>query len=248
LWPSSIEAGNPFNSDVVRPFPTADNGAGKLFVYSPKEKAVFEVDKTAGVNRRITTAKIEFEGKEIPNQIDAGSDGLILSSEQNVMKLTYDGLLKYYKYYPAPRQPALVRALLMAQAVRAAYIGTVAGAYSAAFADVSTQTSDVAMKKVTQGAATAFGDLSKAGFSYSSRALKEFNARYKASQTTPNFVVMMTTNEKKGNQLIQVSKLNGDLQNSIDIKNDKEPEYDIDQIYNYLYYRPNSTEIVCYKL
>ena len=35
-------------------------------------------------------------------------DGLVLSSDQNVMKLGFDGLLKYFKYYPAPRQPALL--------------------------------------------------------------------------------------------------------------------------------------------
>src|SRR5688572_8013741 len=63
LWAASVEAGNPFNSDKIRPFPTGDNGAGKLFVYSPKEKAVFEVDKQAGTTKKITTAKIEFEGK-----------------------------------------------------------------------------------------------------------------------------------------------------------------------------------------
>jgi hypothetical protein len=59
---------------------------------------------------------------------------------------------------------------------------------------------------------------------------------------------MMTTQEKKGNQLIQVNKLNGEVMNSIDIKNDREPEYDVDQIYNYVYYRPTPAEIVCYKL
>ena len=37
-WSSSIEAGNPFNSDKVRPFPTGDDGANKLFVHSPKRE------------------------------------------------------------------------------------------------------------------------------------------------------------------------------------------------------------------
>jgi hypothetical protein len=66
--------------------------------------------------------------------------------------------------------------------------------------------------------------------------------------TTPNFVMMMTKQEKKGNQLVQVNKLTGEISSSVDIKNDKEPEYDVDQIYNYVYYRPNPSEIVCYKL
>lgn len=63
-----------------------------------------------------------------------------------------------------------------------------------------------------------------------------------------DFIMMMTKQEKKGNQWIQVSKSNGELKSSIDIKNDREPEYDVDQIFNYVYYRPAATEIACYKL
>lgn len=248
VWPNSIEAGNPFNSDNVRPFPTGDNGTGKLFVYSPKEKAVYEVDKQAGTNRKLTAAKIEFEGKEIPNSIDVVNDGIIMSSEQNIMKLGFDGLAKYYKYYPAPREPALKRALLAAEAVRAAYIGAAAGAYSAAFVQGAQQTTDVTSKAIGQELSKGFGDLSNAGFAYSANAMKQFNARFKASMSTPNFIMMMTKQEKKGNQLIQVSKANGDILSAIDIKNDKEPEYDVDQIFNYAYYRLSPNEIVCYKL
>jgi hypothetical protein len=248
LWASSIEAGNPFNSDTPRPFPTGENGSGKLYVYSPKEKAVFEVDKLTGTNRKITIAKIEFEGKEIPNAIDVVTDGLVLSSEQNIMKLGLDGTVKYNKYYPAPGQPALVRALLMAQAVRAAYVGAVASTYSAAFAQASTQTTDPAGKQVGSELSKQFGEVGQMGFAYSSRALKEFNARFKASKSTPNFVIMMTKQEKKGNQLIQVSKASGEMLAGIDIKNDKEPEYDLDQIYNFVYYRPTANDLVCYKL
>ncbi len=248
VWENSIEAGNPFNSDKVRPFPTGDGKDGKMFVYSPKEKAVFEIDKQAGSVKKITSAKIEFEGKEIPHTIDVVSDVLVLSSDQNVMKLGFDGLLKYYKYYPAPRQPALVRALLAAQAVRAAYIGAAASAYSAAFADAAQKTNDPTGKQVGQELSRCFGELGRAGFAYSSQAMKAFNARFKASMNTPAFVMMMTTQEKRGNQLVQVSKSSGEITSAVDIKNDREPEYDVDQIYNFVYYRPNASEIVCYKL
>jgi outer membrane protein assembly factor BamB len=247
VWSNSIEAGMPFNGDRPKPFPTGIKG-NKLYVFSAKENGLFEVDKVAGTFKKITPAKVEFSGKELPKAIDAADDGVLLYSDQNVMKLGYDGLQKYYKYYPAPRQPALMRALLMAEAVRAAYIGAAASAYSAAFAQASAKTSDPAGKAVGQELSKGFGQLGQAGFAYSSRALKEFNARYKASQNTPKFIMMMTTQEKRGNQLIQVNKLNGEIVTAVDIKNDKEPEYDVDQIYNYIYYRPNSSEIVCYKL
>ena len=94
----------------------------------------------------------------------------------------------------------------------------------------------------------AFGQLSQAGFAYSSQAMKQYSARYKASQVFPGFEIMMTKQEKKGNQLVQVSKANGELMGTIDIKNDKEPEYDVDEVYNYVYYRPTPSEIVCYRL
>jgi hypothetical protein len=141
-----------------------------------------------------------------------------------------------------------MRALLAAQAVRAAYIGAAAGVYSAAFAQGEQQSSDPAGKAIGQEFSRGFGELSNAAFAYSSNAMKQFNARYKASMSTPDFMMMMTKQEKKGNQLVQVSKTNGQILNAIDIKNDKEPEYEVDQIYNYVYYRPSSSEIVCYKL
>jgi outer membrane protein assembly factor BamB len=248
VWATSIEAGSAFNSDKVRPFPTGESGDGKMFVYSPKEKGVFEIDKQAGTFKKITPAKIEFEGKEMPHTIDVVKDGLVMSSDQNVMKLGFDGLVKFFKYYPAPRQPALIRALLAAQAIRAAYIGAAASAYSAAFAQASQKTTDPTGKAVGQELSRGFGELGHAGFAYSSQAMKAFNARFKASMNTPSFVMMMTTQEKKGNQLVQVNKANGEIASAVDIKNDREPEYDVDQIYNYVYYRPNGAEIVCYKL
>ena len=247
LWENSIESGGPKTGDKVRPFPTGSAG-DKLYVFSPKEKGLFEVDKTNGTSKKISAAEIEFSGKELPKAIDVVSDGVLLYSDQNIMKVGKDGLLKYVQYYPAPRQPALLRALYLAEAVRAAYIGTAATAYSAAFADASNKSTNPTGKAVGQDLAEGFGELGAAGFSYSAMALKAFNARFKASQNTPNFVMMMTTKEKKGNQLVQVSKANGEIMNAVDIKNDREPEYDVDQIYNYIYYRPNDFEIVCYKL
>ena len=58
----------------------------------------------------------------------------------------------------------------------------------------------------------------------------------------------MIAARKKGNQLVQINKNTGEIMSAVDIKNDREPEYDVDQIYNHVYYRPAPTEIVCYKL
>lgn len=249
VMPASIESGNNgiTSNDKPRPFPTAEKD-GLIYVYSPKDNSVYAFDKNAATATIITKQKLQFEGKELPKAIDAKADGLVLSSEQNVVRVGYDGTVKYSKYYPAPRQPAIMRALLAAEAVRAAYIGAAASAYSAAFQQAANNTTDPAGKAIGQGLSQAYSDLGTSAFNYSSQAMKEFKARYKASQNTPDFVMMMTRQEKKGYQLIQVSKSNGEISNAVDIKNDKEPEYEVDQIYNQVYYRPSGTEIVCYKL
>jgi hypothetical protein len=136
----------------------------------------------------------------------------------------------------------------MADAVRAAYIGAAASTYAAAFGEVAAKTSDETVRAVSNEVSNAYGQLGNAAFAYSANAMRAFNARFKASLNTPAFLMMMTTKEPKGNQLIQVDKTSGLIENRIDIKNDREPEYDIDQIFGHLYYRPSATEIVCYKL
>src|SRR5690606_18412800 len=136
VWAQSIEAGGPATGDKVRPFPVGVS-SGKMYVYSPKESGVFEIDKNSGTHRKLNSTPIKFEGKELPKAIDVVSDGLVIYSDQNIMKLAFDGGVLYQKYYPAPREPGLVRALRMAEAVRAAYIGAAASTYAAAFGEVS---------------------------------------------------------------------------------------------------------------
>src|SRR5687767_9296068 len=50
VWSNSIEAGVPFTGDKVRPFPAGSKG-DKLYVFSPKESGLFEVDKVNGTSK-----------------------------------------------------------------------------------------------------------------------------------------------------------------------------------------------------
>lgn len=198
LWQQSIEAGGPASGDKVRPFPVGAS-PDRLYVYSPKEGGIFEIDKKAGTHRKLNSAPIKFEGKELPKAIDVVNDGLVLYSDQNIMKLSFTGSVLYQKYYPAPREPGLVRALRMADAVRAAYIGAAASTYAAAFGEVAAKTSDETVRAVSNEVSNAYGQLGNAAFAYSANAMRAFNARFKASLNTPAFLMMMTTKEPKGN-------------------------------------------------
>ena len=67
-------------------------------------------------------------------------DGIFLHSDQNVAKVGFDGTIKFVEYYPAPRESGWKRALLIAEGIRAAYIGAssyyVSGAMAYAEEDV----------------------------------------------------------------------------------------------------------------
>lgn len=243
VWPKSIEAGG--SGDRKFPVGGDDNN---WYLYSPKEEGLFVIQKDKGEARKITPVKVEFEGGESPSSIDVFEDGIVVSSEQNIMKFNLDGSLKYAKYYPAPRLPGLMRALRAAEAVRAAYIGAAASMASAAFASAADQATDPGAKALGQGVSNAYGQLGNAGFAYSKNAMSQARARFKASVTTPSFVMMMTQDRDKKNNLIQVSKNTGEIVNRININNDKDPEYEVDQIFNYVYYKTGPSEIVCYQL
>ena len=247
LWPVSIEAGKPFNSDKARPFPTRSSGK-TMYVYSTKEEGLFSIDRESGIYKRMSLAKFRFEGKEFPNEITVQPDGIVISSEQNLLKLDLKGNQKYAKYFPAPRHPALLRALYLAAAIEASYTSISATAASTVIDEASQKTNDKEVKSAAQDFSQSLKDLSTVAHAYSKAAMREFNARLKASASTDTFAIIMTTQETKGNQLIQVSKESGEILNSIDIKNDREPEYDVDEVYNYIYYRLKDRSIVCYKL
>ena len=54
VWAQSIEAGGPATGDKVRPFPVGVS-SGKMYVYSPKESGVFEIDKNSGTHRKLNS-------------------------------------------------------------------------------------------------------------------------------------------------------------------------------------------------
>ena len=112
--------------------------------------------------RYISATPIAFEGKESPRSIELRENGIFINSDQNVALVGYDGTQVYKNYYPAPREPGLKRALLYAQAVRAAYIGANSYYASAAFQSAAPKASDPVAGAVFQGVGEAYGQLGDA--------------------------------------------------------------------------------------
>jgi hypothetical protein len=102
-------------------------------------------------------------------------------------------------------------------------------------------------KQVGAELAEGFSELAVEGFSFADSEMKNVMKRFKASAQSPDFVFILSEYEKKAYGILQVSKENGERIELIDLGKDKEPSYEVDQVYSYIYFRTNSNEIVCYQ-
>jgi hypothetical protein len=153
----------------------------------------------------------------------------------------------YHSYFKSPQVPGLKKALLIANAVRAATIATAASAYGGAFATAAVASDDQATKNLTGEIAGEFGDVAVEGFSFAHSEMENVMKRFKASAQSPDFVFILSEYEKKTYGILQVSKANGEKVELIDLGKEKEPNYEVDQVYSYIYFRTNPNEIVCYQ-
>jgi hypothetical protein len=175
-----------------------------------------------------------------------------LFSDQNIALLNFNGGVIFNKYYKAPGQSGLTKALLIASAVRAAYYTAAFTAYSAAFGEVSQniQVKDAnsqATKDVTGAVSNYFGDAAASGLSYTGQFIAAATKRFKASAQTQDFVFMMTENDQKKYELEQVDKNTGDKLSSIDLSKDKTPSYQVDGLANAVYYKNGDNTIQKYQ-
>ncbi|MDV7400343.1 hypothetical protein RZS08_53505, partial [Arthrospira platensis SPKY1] len=74
-----------------------------------------------------TLATYKFEGKETPNKVIMRKGGILLTSDQNMLMLNFDGSKKFHEFYKAPGKSA-------AGAIFAGVMGVAAAGMSAAAA------------------------------------------------------------------------------------------------------------------
>ncbi|HET9054177.1 MAG TPA: PQQ-binding-like beta-propeller repeat protein [Cyclobacteriaceae bacterium] len=247
----SIESGGPKRGDNVLPFPVSDTG-DKLYVFATREGIIKELDKTTGTIKSINTAKIEFGGKELPKSIDAFEDGITLCSDQNIIIVGYDGKVKHSNYFTPPRESGLMRALALAEAIKGAYVGVAMLSASATYADIASSSSDRSTQTLATGASALTGGIALASFSYTGKALQDFNRRFKATTNTSDFLIVLSEVAPKDFRLLQVDKNTGNVKTTFNLGKDRNPVYQADLILNQVYFIPqefgSGYEIHCFKL
>lgn len=213
----------------------------EIFIFNKKDGLLYSFTKDQTAPKPLTAVAVKFEGKEEPTSIEVLNEGILISSDQNVCLVDKNGKVIYQKYYPAPRESGLKRALLYASAARAAYYSVVLGYTSAVFGatSASIQVQDAGSqitKTVTGDISRIYGNASKSAFGATTKFLEAANKRFTATTQSSDFIYILSEVAKNEYHLIKVSKTSGQTVDDVNFGKNKTPKYELDYIENVIYY------------
>jgi len=244
ILPKSIKA---TGSDVLI---TANKG-DMMYVFSTDNNTLYQLDTKQGSYKEIVK-DVKFDDKEKATSIEIRDNGILVSSAQNMTLFDFTGKLKYHSYFPAPENSKLMKVLGGATAVLGAMYTMQAAMMTAAtgaIAASASQSNDKATQEVGKGMAGAsdyYAGATGQAANMSKMGMDVIRKRFTASASANNYYFMLSKVEKSV-KLLKINKADGQKMGEIDFKKDKEPNYDIDDISNQLYYRTNANKLSCYK-
>jgi len=221
----------------------------ELFVFDTKKSLLSKVDLSGGTVTDLSAEKLKFSGKENPQKLELRDNGVLVSSDQNFALFSYAGDLQFNKFYEAPGESGLKKALLVAQAVRAAYIGAnayvAAGTLQAAAPQVAQE--DAVGGALVQGFGNMYEDLGNAASDFAKESLRRATARFKATAEARDFVIVLSKIDKD-HVLLKVNKNTGDVDAQINLGKEKEPKYAVDDVSGKIFKQADANMIACYDL
>lgn len=205
------------------------------FLLSCKD-GVYEIDGNNG-EYNLITKNVNFEGKEDPTSISVRQGGILLTSDQNLTMLDFQGDEKWHTYYKAPGISTVGKIFMGALAVSSLALASAsayqAGANKVALGAYHSETRR--MENYQEG----FGNIASASF-------KELGRRFKATKATKNASFILTKLDG-GVGLAKVDKDSGQKVNEI-VLNEKKPVYEVDDIEGILYFKSKGNTISAYNL
>lgn len=206
------------------------------FLISCKD-GIYKVNNNTG-DFDLISKPLNFDGKETPTNMEVRDKGILLSSDQNLMMLDFEGDEEWHTYHRAPGKSAagaiLMGAITLASATVAVSESATAGAMKGA--GVPSYNSTVQRHEMNADNAAAIADA----------AFTEMMKRFNATKATENASFILTKVDD-GISLVKVDKDSGDTLDTILIKN-KDPMYEVDEIEGILYFETGNGTINGYKL
>ncbi|QAA82828.1 hypothetical protein EI546_14370 [Aequorivita sp. H23M31] len=197
------------------------------------DETLYAVDANSG--EVSTLASTKFEGKEAPSNVEVRTDGILVSSDQNMLLMDWNGQPKWQEYYRAPGKSAMGAILAGVTAV-----ATATTAVAAANSSVQNKLSGYDSQS-RRDAELAGGMAAASGAS-----IAEMMKRFKATAATENDQFILTKLDD-GVGLVKLNKDTGEKAKEIVLK-DKKPEYVVDDLGGILYYKADNNSIFAYDL
>lgn len=198
---------------------------------------VYAVNGNTGSSDLIQ-GSVNFDGKEVPSNIEIRENGILLSSDQNLMLLDFNGEEAWHVYHRAPGKSAAGAIFMGAMSLAVAAVAVSESAQAGAMKGAGVPSSNYSVQMHEMNAEN-FGAAADQGF-------KEMLQRFNATKATENSAFILTKVDG-GISLVKVDKDSGDTLDTILIK-DKDPMYEVDDIEGILYFKSKGNTINGYKL
>lgn len=213
---------------------SAYDAAHKRYLISTGEEMIAVNEDSGDIS---TLASYKFEEKENPTKLEIRNDGLLLSSDQNIMMLNFDGKTAFQEYYKSPGKSAFAKIALGVLTVASVAMASAASYQAGMHKNAIGQYSDIGRQY--QREADMFTAIGSASFN-------EMAKRFRATAATENAQFILS-NLDDGVGLVKLNKDSGKPDKEI-ILNDKKPEYKVDEFGGYLYYQATNSTINAYNL
>jgi hypothetical protein len=214
---------------------SAYDEARDRFLVSCKD-GVYEIDGSNG-EYGLLAGDVKFDWKEDPTSISVRNGGVLLTSEQNLTMLDFEGKEKWHVYHKPPGISTVGKIFMTAMAVGSTAMMSAysygAGASRAQLGPYHSNT------RTLENYADGFQNLAVASF-------QELGKRFKATKATENSAFILTKLDD-GVGLVKIDKDSGQKVSEI-VLNDKKPVYEVDDIEGILYFKSKGNTISAYNL
>ncbi|MGB3591451.1 MAG: hypothetical protein WBA16_07160 [Nonlabens sp.] len=219
----------------------------EIYIWDNKESMVKILNEKSQSLTTLSKSKLDFQGKEVPEEMELVDDGILLHSSQNIAKIDYDGNVVFNQYYKAPGKSGWTIGLNIAGAALAGLVSADSYMKSGMIreANQNSMAAGNPNSSIANDFERAYSDYGKETSQVAGQMLKAIGARQKASSNSRDYIFMMTK-EDRTMKLLQVSKVDGQKKGEIVLGRDRDPVYAVDEIFGNVYYEDNGKTLVGY--
>ncbi len=209
---------------------------------------IYKVDFEKGdLTEWVTSVKLK--DNEEPDDLQVRENGILLTSNQNIILFGYDGKQVFHTYEKAPGRTMagkLVSGLgaLTSAAISAQQMAQSAQmSYSQGYYGSTNSANDTKIKNANTNASN-FGGAAVESF-------KSISKRFSATKQANNFMAILTnfglSNMAKDAGLMMIDKTTGKQIKKIVLGDKKDPDYKLDELGRVVYYKANGSEIAGFR-